>query len=646
MAERLAVLVALTALACSKPAPPTPPPPETTAPAPVPKQIALDRESTIRESSAIVLARVDGSLRALVADEDDEALVEIDLERKTIVGSTALGARPRDVLLLADGRVAATLPDDDAIIVLARDERGDFHEVARKSTPAEPLAMALDPSDAALYVSTGNSHSLVALSASSLEERERRSLGREPRAVLVSSDGARVFVSHAAETFVSVVPAVGHVGKPETRDIGNRDACAGGGMCNGARLARNAQAIVRVGDRGVVVPAAQSLPRPPIGVSKATLCPPSPRGFSEDSFDGIGFKRGAGGYGIRNGEVGPPIFTDLQTLDGSNGSGFGVGLPPMNAPACMLPRAAVAVGADVLVACHGSASLVRYKAAPGFDFDATKPKPAQDFPFHNGFSKTASAKSIAVPAGPTGLALERDGGHAVVWSSFARALVRVDVESGETGPKIEIPRRVRRDEAWLRGRELFFTNGDRRISGDGRACGNCHVDGRDDGLAWETPMGMRRTRMLAGIGAQGPFGWTGEHATFEQHVRTTIKNLGGTGLPDEDIAKLAAFVTKLPAPRGAAAPDAEAKRGKEVFASAECGSCHASGASDRMVHDVGTGGGFLTPTLTGVATRAKLMHDGRYATLDDLISRSPGMGRGSDLSAEDRRALVKYLETL
>jgi mono/diheme cytochrome c family protein len=645
MAEKLAVLVALAALACSKAPRPAPAPPETAAPAPAPKPIALARETLIRESGALVLARVDGSLRALVADEDDAALVEVDLEANALVRSTPLGSRPRDLLLLGDGRVAATLPDADAVIVLARDAEGAFHEVARKATPAEPLAMALDPKDETLYVSTGSSHALVALATSSLEERERRSLGREPRAVLVSSDGGRVFVSHAAETFVSVVPAVGRGGEIETRDIGNRDACAGGGRCNGARVARNAQAIARVGDRGVVVPAAQALPRPPVGVTKAALCPPSPRD-SDDPFAPIAFGKKPVGYGIRNGEVGPPIFTDLPTLDGSDGSRADVGLPAMNAAPCLLPRAAVAVGTDVLVACHGSASLVRYRAEPGFDFGAPKPKPSEAFPWHNGFSVTASTKSIAVPAGPTGLAMDRDGAHAFVWSTFARALVRVEVASGEVGSKVELARRAPREEAWLRGRELFFTTGDKRISIDGRACGSCHVDGRDDGLAWETPVGVRRTRMLAGIGAQGPFGWTGEHATFEQHVRTTIKNLGGTGLPDEDLAKLASFVTKIPAPRGASSSDAEAKRGKEVFATAECGGCHASGAGDRMVHDVGTGGAFLTPTLAGVATRATLMHDGRYATLDDLIAGSRSMGRGSELSAEDRRALVKYLETL
>ena len=144
----------------------------------------------------------------------------------------------------------------------------------------------------------------------------------------------------------------------------------------------------------------------------------------------------------------------------------------------------------------------------------------------------------------------------------------------------------------------------------------------------------------------GPYGWKGDAATFEDHVHTTITNLDGKGLPEGALADLGAFVKSLPKLPGARGLDAAAERGKELFASADCGSCHAKGASDRAVHYVGTGGPFLTPTLTGVATRGQLMHDGRFKNLDDLLAGSPGMGRATTLATEDRRALLHYLETL
>src|SRR4029077_21217151 len=98
------------------------------------------------------------------------------------------------------------------------------------------------------------SHSLVAfdVQVEAVAEKMRTSLGREPRAVLVSGDGARVLVTHAVEDFISVVPALGHDGAVETRGTGNHAACGVGSHCSSTRIARNAQAIVRVGERGAV----------------------------------------------------------------------------------------------------------------------------------------------------------------------------------------------------------------------------------------------------------------------------------------------------------------------------------------------------------------------------------------------------------
>jgi hypothetical protein len=40
------------------------------------------------------------------------------------------------------------------------------------------------------------------------------------------------------------------------------------------------------------------------------------------------------------------------------------------------------------------------------------------------------------------------------------------------------------------------------------------------------------------------------------------------------------------------------------------------------------------------------MHDGRYATLDDLLMQAKAMGGGSTLAPDDRRALIRYLDAL
>lgn len=581
----------------------------------------------VRESGTVALGMVSGAPRAFVADEDDRAIVEIDVAGGKVVGSAPVGARVRDVLLLADGRLAATLPDVGAVVVYARDPRGALIEEKRVRPGEEPLALALDPADRRLFVTTGASHSLVELDASTFAENARWSLGREPRAALVTSDGARVIVTHASESFASIVEPDGKIAQ---RDIGNRELCSGGD-CNGRRFARNAQSIVRVGERGIVIPAAQMLPVPPKGVTKRSFCNTS--------------LTKSRGYGVGNDEAGPPAISDVVAFDDKDGSFFGNGVPSFTGPQCLLPRAAAAADDDVLVACLGSARIIRYRGSNVFDFAHAKHGTPTGY-WHDGVNVNVSTDVIAVPAGPSGIATTRDGKRAWVWSSFARSLTPIDVAKKEALPGVHVERTVPRDEVWLKGRELFFTNGDKRISRDGRSCGSCHVDGRDDGLTWETPLGKRRTRLLAGQTSTAPFGWTGENATLDAHVKKTFEQLGGTGLPDEERKQLVTFVGALPKPPSSPSYDAEAMRGREVFASADCASCHIEGASDRVVHDVGTGGAFLTPTLSGIGTRGRLMHDGRYRSLDELLVSSTAMGKGATLSVEDRRALVRHLATL
>ena len=625
---RRAWILLLLAGCSADPGPPerTPPPVAPAVAERVPA-IRVDRANDVRESNAVALGMVGGSPRAFVADEDDGAIVEIDLTDQKVVASSSIGSRVRDVLVLADGRIAATLPDAGAVVVLARDMNGALFEEKRIRPGEEPLALAADREDRRLFVTTGASHALVELDAFTFAEKARWSLGREPRAALVTGDGARVIVTHASETFASILEPDGKIVQ---RDIGNRELCSGGD-CSGRRFARNAQSIVRVGERGIVIPAAQMLPVPPKGVTKRSFCNSSltkPRG-----------------YGFGNDEAGPPAITDVVAFDDSDGSSFGNGVPSFSGPQCLLPRAAAAAGDDVLVACLGSARVIRYRGTKVFDFAHAKHGTPIGY-WHDGVIVNVATDVITVPSGPSGIATARDGKRAWVWSSFARTLTPIDVAKKEALPSIHVARAVARDEAWLAGRELFFTNGDKRISRDGRACGSCHVDGRDDGLAWDTPLGKRRTRLLAGQTTTAPFGWTGENPTLDAHVKKTFEQLGGTGLPDAERTQLLAFVSSLPKPPSSPSSDPDAVRGREVFAAADCGGCHLEGASDRVVHDVGTGGAFLTPTLSGIGTRGRLMHDGRHRSLDELLVSSTAMGKGSTLSVEDRRALVRYLATL
>ncbi len=211
-----------------------------------------------------------------------------------------------------------------------------------------------------------------------------------------------------------------------------------------------------------------------------------------------------------------------------------------------------------------------------------------------------------------------------------------------------------------RGRRIFHASGDPRISSDGRACASCHPDGRDDGLVWSTPDGPRQTISLAGrVRHEAPFGWMGKHASLQEHMRATMKNLKGKGLAPDDEDALASYLTTMKGPPtapGARTLTAQEQQGRVVFESdaTSCATCHGGpDRSDHDVHDVGSKtavektADLIAPSLVGIAGSAPYFHDGRYGSLEELLENSDGkMGSTASLSAPEKGALVAYLRTL
>jgi cytochrome c peroxidase len=210
-----------------------------------------------------------------------------------------------------------------------------------------------------------------------------------------------------------------------------------------------------------------------------------------------------------------------------------------------------------------------------------------------------------------------------------------------------------------RGRRLFHTS-DSRISEDGRACASCHPDGRDDGLVWSTPDGPRNPPMLAGrVRDTEPYGWLGGAKDLGAHLELTLSRLGGKKLSKDDRDALVAYVAwmKPPAVEDANASDPLALQGRRIFESTEagCGMCHGhEGQSpDGMRHNVmswaeGDRTGVLdTPSLRFVGGTAPYFHDGRYATLRALLTRTRGtMGQERKLTDQELDALGAYMRTL
>lgn len=248
---------------------------------------------------------------------------------------------------------------------------------------------------------------------------------------------------------------------------------------------------------------------------------------------------------------------------------------------------------------------------------------------------------------------------------------------------------------WRRGKELFVTAKPPMGRTGWVSCSSCHPDGLTDARVWNNPEGPRRTPHLFGLAHTHPLHWSSDRdevQDFEYTVRGKL--MQGRGLCDlslkprekftqfaeleqttagasSDLDALALYTNAFPfrlsphaAGPGRLTPEAE--RGKAIFLAKEtnCASCHAgpyltdSTLTKPFVrHDVGTGDHaaekigpqYDTPTLLGVYRQAPYLHDGRAATLKDVLTTcnvGDKHGRTSHLTPAEVDALVSYLKSL
>ena len=206
----------------------------------------------------------------------------------------------------------------------------------------------------------------------------------------------------------------------------------------------------------------------------------------------------------------------------------------------------------------------------------------------------------------------------------------------------------------LQGKRLFNDALDPRLTLESyMSCASCHADGDDDGRVWDFTQfgeGHRNTISLVGHGQHGPVHWTGnfdEIQDFEAQIRSFARGLGlmsdadfNTGTRSNplgdpkagisaDLDALAAYVESLTdvppsTHRPAAGLSSAAENGRALFESSDCQSCHTpptfTDSALGLLHDIGTGGSFDTPTLLDVAATPPYLHDGSAPTLAAAIN--------------------------
>ena len=273
------------------------------------------------------------------------------------------------------------------------------------------------------------------------------------------------------------------------------------------------------------------------------------------------------------------------------------------------------------------------------------------------------------------------------------------------------------------GRVLFY---DRRVSLNDRvSCASCHQQqfgfadtaklsrGFAGGSTGRHSMGLQNARFYQ----RGRFFWDERAATLEAQVLAPIQDVtemgmtldnlvtklslqpfyaplfqaafGSSDISSDRIARaLSQFVRSLVSgtsrfdqafaggvPNFNSVLTAQEIQGQQLFnGPAGCARCHTSNAHvsddihntglDATVTDVGAGQGrFKAPSLRNIAVRTPYMHDGRFATLDQVVEfynagvqanpnldnrlrGNGGQGQRLNLSTSDKAAIVSYLRAL
>jgi DNA-binding beta-propeller fold protein YncE len=583
---------------------------------------------------------------AYVADADNQAVHAVDPSSGRIV-TTLLDGQPQQLVPLGPGRVAVALRDRNEVVLLRFDPEETGSIVAREKVTTEPWGLATT-SRGEILVTSAWGRTLTSLDAGTLKTRWSIDLPREPRGVVATRDGSRAFVTHLVGDSLSVVDLAGD--RPSWRSVRALgaahknlvDDAIGVGTLHRSPALAYAAAISDSGTRVFV---------PHLVEQTGSTTPHSIPG----SYGGVPIEEqtstaSVAVIGARDAELigGPPPPPPAAFAKRSDATPLrkmaslvadaeiGFALPPPESPARQA-RAAAVLGDSLFVASQGTREVI--------ELDARAIDPAMNV-----------VRRIKVGEGPTGLAVDRVGKRVFVWNQISHELTTIAADTGKTSTLAVSPDPL--DPEVAKGRRLFFTELDRRISRDGRACAACHPDGRDDGNVWKLGAGPRQTPTLLGRLEKGPFGWEAKHADLRDNMRETMGRLGGEGVSTGELTALASFLRRgLFVPNRAEESSEEVRRGRDLFTSAEvgCSGCHSleTDGSDRKRHDVGSRAkgdvpaSFRTAPLKFVGGTGPYFHDGRYATLEQLLdSNYDAMGETTQLNEPDRRALLAFLRSL
>ncbi len=260
--------------------------------------------------------------------------------------------------------------------------------------------------------------------------------------------------------------------------------------------------------------------------------------------------------------------------------------------------------------------------------------------------------------GPRALAIA--GTVAFLAEHFSESLSTVDIAAEDTAAKRLISLGTNAPMTPERKGEMLFNDGTLCFQ-QWQSCATCHPDARADGLNWDLlndGLGSpRNTKSMLLSHQTPPVMSLGIRETAEKAVRAGIRFIQFVERPEADASAIDSYLKSMKpvaSPRLVRGELSEAARkGSEVFERAGCAACHPEGLyTDLRPYDVGTtkdrdsGKPLDTPTLVEVWRTAPYLHDGRAATLADVLTRcnpDDRHGATTSLSPDEIEQLAEFV---
>ncbi|MGL4398382.1 MAG: LamG-like jellyroll fold domain-containing protein [Luteolibacter sp.] len=591
--------------------------------------------------SATLAVGDDAGLRCVWSVNPDANTVTVtDATTGAKIAEHAVGGNPRSIARDSDGRYWITCFASDEIRILNGD--GTLHQTIALEYGDGPFGIVPSPDGAFMYVTLYTSGRLHRYPVASPAAAPLAATGlNTPRAIAISADGGRVFVTRFISPELQGEVAEFSAALDFTRGfpLALANTLDGGDRAAGVPNYLAGIAISPDGTRAAVVSKQDNTLRgEAFGVGDLT--------HETTVRSVISFLDLANNQEVRNAR---------RDFDNSD-SPTAVAYTPL--------------GDTLLVTLQGNNTLV--------GMDARNLTPLNE-PSVNGSTVTQPAVltlEIGTGLAPQGVLIDAASNRIITQNFMGRSLTILNAqpflaENRTALPVIATTSTVSAEllpAEVLQGKRIFYNAADTRMGADSYiSCATCHVDGGHDGRVWDftgRAEGFRRTTDLRGRGGMrhGAVHWSGnfdEIQDFEHDIRGPF---GGTGFLDvspqqfatlhpspasgktglsADLDALAAYVSSLTPEHTPRSPNRNASgtlttaalAGQAVFAAQNCASCHAgSSFTNSALANVGTQSllsgsrlgqvltGIDTPTLHGLHASRIYLHHGQAASLSEVFS--------------------------